>query len=111
MGYSQYQKKKNELFKASQPCCVELSPESRRTTLLYPDLSVRVYCNARGINLVAHIDRSDEAGQLHRTEVAKAVWRGKPPSEEDVVLWATAALSTWLEARILAMGEAELSGA
>lgn len=111
MGYSQYQKAKNERFKAEQPCCVELSPASRRTTLLYPDLSVRVYCNAMGINLVAHIDRSDGEGRLHRTEVAKAVWRGKPPSEEDVVLWATAALSTWLEARILAMGEAELNAA
>lgn len=88
-----------------------LSPESRATTLMYPDLHVRLWCNSAGLNIVAHIDRSDGQGRLHRTEVAKSTWRGKPPTEEDVVLWATAALSTWLEARILALGEAEVTGA
>jgi hypothetical protein len=69
---------------------------------------VRVWCNIRGINLLAYVDHSDERGRLHRTDIAHSTWRGKPPSEEDVVLWATAALSTWLETRVLAMGEAEL---
>jgi hypothetical protein len=82
-----------------------LSPESRAITLLYPDLHVRLWCNALGLNLVAHVDRSDASGRLVRTEIKRATWRGKPPKEEDVVLWACLALSAWLEARLLSAPE------
>jgi hypothetical protein len=101
------QKARNRAWVARQAGPRELSPESRQVTLLYPDLHVRVWCNAMGINLVAHVDRSDGEGRLHRTEVAKATWRGKPPTEADVVLWAACALSAWLESQILATGEHE----
>jgi hypothetical protein len=103
------QQAKNRAWVAKQPRPVELTAESRRTTLMYPDLSLRVWCNALGINIVAHVDRSDSAGRIHRTEIAKATWRGKPPTEADVVLWASLALARWLEGRILELGDAELS--
>jgi len=89
----------------------EFSPESRAITSSYPDFHLRVWCNIRGINVLAYVDRSDSKGRLVRTEVAKAVWVGKPPTETDVVLWGAAVLSTWLETRVLALGEAELSAA
>lgn len=87
----------------------EFSPESKAITASFPDLHLRVWCNIRGINVVAYVDRSDGHGQLRRTDVAKATWIGKPPTETDVVLWGAMVLSTWLETRILALGEGELT--
>lgn len=101
------QQAKNARWKATLPTARPLSPESRSVTLMYPDLHLRVWCNALGLNIVAYVDRSDSKGKLHRTQIASATWRGPLPSEEDVVLWAARALSVWLEARILALGDAE----
>ena len=85
----------------------EFTPESKAITSAYPDFHLRVWCNIRGINVLAYIDRSDSKGRLVRTEVAKATWVGKPPTEADVVLWGAMALSTWLEKLVLAAGEVE----
>lgn len=101
------QQRRNRAWVARQVGPRPLSPESKAVTLLYPDLHLRVWCNALGLNIVAHVDRSDGQGRLHRTEIAKATWRGPQPNEADVVLWAARALSTWLEERILDMGEHE----
>jgi hypothetical protein len=89
----------------------EFTPESRAITAAFPDLHLRVWCNVRGVNVLAYVDRSDSKGRLVRTDIAKATWRGKPPTEADVVLWGAMVLSTWLEARILALGEAEAAAA
>jgi hypothetical protein len=88
----------------------EFTPESKAVTLSHPDFHLRVWCNIRGINVLAYIDQSDSRGRLNRVDVAKATWLGKPPSAEDVVLWGAMVLSTWLEGRILAAGESEVAG-
>lgn len=103
------QKARNKRWAAAQPGPRTASPESLRIQHSWPDLHVRLWCNISGLNILAYIDRSDASGRVHRTEVARATWLGKPPTEEDTVLWATAALSTWLEARIMAAGEEELA--
>lgn len=92
-------------------CDPVFSPESRAVTAKYPDFHLRVWCNVNGINVLAYVQWSDERGKLHTTDVARATWRGRPPSEEDVVLWGMMAASGWLEARVMAAGEAEVTGA
>jgi hypothetical protein len=87
----------------------EFSPESRKVTITWPSLSLRVWCNAMGLNVVAYVDRVDSNGRLVRVDIASSTWRGKPPTEEDVVLWGALVLSTWLESRIQAIGDAELT--
>lgn len=89
----------------------EFTPESRQITASFPDLHLRVWCNIKGINVLAYVDRSDSTGRIHRTSIASATWRGRPPSEVDVALWGALVLSTWLESRVLAAGEEELAGA
>lgn len=89
----------------------EFSPESKAITAAFPDLHLRVWCNVRGVNVLAYVDRSDSKGRLVRTDIAKATWRGKPPTEVDVALWGAMVLSTWLEDRVLALGEAEAAAA
>ena len=104
------QRKRNQAYVAGLPGPREYSPESRRITTLYPDLHVRVWCNALGINVLAYIDSSRPDGSLRRVEVAKTTFRGTPPKEGDVVLWAARALTSWLESHIMALGELELTG-
>lgn len=86
-----------------------LSPEGKRFTATHPALYLHCWANFEGMNITANVDWLDDQGRLQRVVVAKQTWQPPMPNEVDVVLWAARALSAWLEARIMAMGDAELS--
>lgn len=88
-----------------------LSEEGKAFTATHPALYLHVWCNYSGINVVANVDHLDAKGRLRRVEIAHATFRTPPPREEDIVLWGARALASWLEARIMDLGEAELNGA
>lgn len=104
------QHRKNKEWVGRQPGVPELSPESRRITASFPDLHLRVWCNIKGVSVLAYIDSTDGRGIMRRMEIQKALFHPREVTPELVVEWGRRALARWLEDRALAEGNAEPGG-
>ena len=70
--------------------------ENLRVRWMYPQLTLRVWCEVDGVHLMAYIEQTSRAGKLIHEEIASAVWQPSMPTERDVVDWGRRALTRWL---------------
>lgn len=70
--------------------------ENLRVRWMYPQLTLRVWCEVDGVHLLAFIDQTARSGKLLHVEIARAVWQPSMPTERDVVDWGRRALTRWL---------------
>jgi hypothetical protein len=75
----------------------EFSKEGKAITAAFPDFSLRIWCNVRGVQVVAHVDRTDAKGRLHRTVVARHEFHPPEVTERLVVEWGRRVCAAWLE--------------
>ncbi len=70
--------------------------ENLRVRWMYPQLTLRVWCEVDGVHLIAYIEQGTRDGKLLHEEIANATWKPSMPTERDVVDWGRRALTRWL---------------
>ncbi len=72
------------------------SAASRAARWAFPQLTLRIWAEIDGMQLVAYVETVDEKGRLHKTEIGQAKWQPHRVTERMVVDWGRRCLEAWL---------------
>lgn len=73
-----------------------ISPEARARRWAFPQLTLRIWAEIDGMQLIAFVETVDNSGQLHKTEIGQAKWQPTSVTERAVVDWGRRCLEAWL---------------
>lgn len=74
------------------------TPAGRAKRWAFPQLTLRIWAEVDGMQLIAYVETVDNAGKLHKTEIGSARWQPHSVTERMVVDWGRRCLEAWLAA-------------
>lgn len=72
------------------------TPAGKAKRWAFPQLTLRIWAEVDGMNLLAYVQTVDNAGKLHTEEIGRAVWQPHSVTERMVVDWGRRCLEAWL---------------